>query len=575
MRKHVKHIVTAVVLLSTTLSFSQEKELDTIKTGVIDVIKPYAPSISDAFKVKEVPALDDVAAPTKKEIKYNIFSFPVASTFTPAKGKAQGLEKAKKEVYYDNYASLGVGNFTTVLGELYVNHAFNRNESIGGHISHHSSGGGIKDLEFDDNFLDSKINLNYTKQLRELSWNAEGGFQYQNFNWYGVPESQIAAANAANIETNHAFINAHVGGGVSFNDTYINSAEIMFRRFADNQNSGENRLSLKTLVDVPFRDTEIATTLKIDYLGGGFERAYNTNDALDYGNFQVGLSPSYKFEKNDLTLNLGFSAFYLNDLEASENKFFVYPNIKASYNLASDVLIAYGGITGDLIQNSYHGFATKNSFVSPTLFVTPTDQQYNAFLGLKGKLTSTMSYDISGSYVSEKNKALFRNNEITATDEAYTFGNSFGVIYDNVATFGASGQINVDVNRNFKLALKAEYFNYDAKGQLEAWNLPELKGSMFLDYQISKKWFTGANLFFVGERKDQFFEANPLISSVPQIVTLDSYFDANAHAGYHINNQLSAFLKLNNIANQGYEQWQNFPVQTFQVLAGATYKFDF
>ena len=568
-------VLTGILLLSITLSFAQRTGNDTINTGVIDVVKPYTPTISDAFKVKEVPALDDVAAPTKKEIKYNIFSFPVASTFTPAKGKAQGLEKAKKEVYYDNYASLGVGNFTTVLGELYVNHAFNRNESIGGHISHHSSGGGIKDLEFDDNFLDSKINLNYTKQLRELSWNAEGGFQYQNFNWYGVPESQIAAANVANIETNHAFINAHVGGGVSFNDTYINSAEIMFRRFADNQNSGENRLSLKTLVDVPFRDTEIATTLKIDYLGGGFERAYTTNDALEDGNFQVGLSPSYKFEKNDLTLNLGFSAFYLNDLEASENKFFVYPNIKASYNLASDVLIAYGGITGDLIQNSYHGFATKNSFVSPTLFVTPTDQQYNAFLGLKGKLTSTMSYDISGSYVSEKNKALFRNNEIIATDEAYTFGNSFGVIYDNVATFGAAGQINVDVNRNFKLALKAEYFNYDTKGQLEAWNLPELKGSVFLDYQISEKWFTGANLFFVGERKDQFFEANPLISSVPQIVTLDSYFDANAHAGYHINNQLSAFLKLNNIANQGYEQWQNFPVQTFQVLAGATYKFDF
>jgi hypothetical protein len=29
----------------------------------------------------------------KEKIKYTIFSFPVASTFTPSKGKAEGVEK--------------------------------------------------------------------------------------------------------------------------------------------------------------------------------------------------------------------------------------------------------------------------------------------------------------------------------------------------------------------------------------------------------------------------------------------------------------------------------------------------
>ena len=33
--------------------------------------------------------------------------------------------------------------------------------------------------------------------------------------------------------------------------------------------------------------------------------------------------------------------------------------------------------------------------------------------------------------------------------------------------------------------------------------------------------------------------------------------------------------KVNNIANNGYQRWQNFPVQSIQFLAGATYKFDF
>jgi len=60
-----------------------------------------------------------------------------------------------------------------------------------------------------------------------------------------------------------------------------------------------------------------------------------------------------------------------------------------------------------------------------------------------------------------------------------------------------------------------------------------------------------------------------------QVVTLDSYFDANAHVGYHITDRWSAFVKANNIASQNYNKWQNTPVQGIQFLAGATYKFDF
>lgn len=189
-----------------------------------------------------------------------------------------------------------------------------------------------------------------------------------------------------------------------------------------------------------------------------------------------------------------------------------------------------------------------------------------------------MSYSVNGSYVSDRNKALFINN-ITSFDllnaEDYEYGNSFGIVYDNVDTFGVAGEINVDVNRNFKLGLKAEYFTYDTDNQSEAWNLPDVKGSLFLDYQIDEHWFAGANLFYVGERKDLITVDDILIGFPPTIVNLDSFFDANAHVGYHINDQISVFAKANNIANNAYQRWQNFPVQSIQFLAGATFKFDF
>ncbi|MGC1205601.1 MAG: TonB-dependent receptor [Flavobacteriaceae bacterium] len=575
MRKHIKHIFSVAFILSVAISFSQNRENDTINTGVIDVVKPYTPSISDAFKVKEIPSLEDETTETKKAIKYNIFSFPVASTFTPAKGKAAVVEKAKPVKLFDNYATLGVGTYTTILGEVYLNHAISRTESVGGYVSHHSSAGGIEGVQFNDNFSNSKINVNYSSQLRDLAWNVEAGFQHQLYNWYGVPQSQIAAAQLDNIEVDHSFFSAHFGGDISFEDTYINSGSFFFRRFGDNQGSGENRFIAKAKVDVPINGEEISTDLKIDYLGGMFDRNYFTNDELNYGNFQIGISPTYEMKQDDLTLNLGVTAVYSNDRESGDSNFYIYPNITATYRLVNDVLIAYGGIEGGLIQNSYYDFASENPFVSPTLFIVPTDQQYNAYVGLKGKLSSNMSYNVSGSYIADRNKALFRNNEITLSGENYSYGNSFGIVYDNLDTFGVAGEINVDVNRNFKLGIKAEYFSYSSDNEVEAWNLPDVKGSLFLDYQIDEHWFAGANLFYIGERKDQFFLNDGVTITSPFTVVLDSFFDANAHVGYHINDQISVFAKANNIANNAYQRWQNYPVQSIQFLAGATYKFDF
>jgi hypothetical protein len=82
----------SLCLFAIQISFSQKKD-DNIGTEVVNVVKPYTPTISDAFKVKETPTLDDDDTTKKENIQYTIFSFPVASTFTPSKGKAANVDK--------------------------------------------------------------------------------------------------------------------------------------------------------------------------------------------------------------------------------------------------------------------------------------------------------------------------------------------------------------------------------------------------------------------------------------------------------------------------------------------------
>ncbi|OUR90339.1 TonB-dependent receptor [Flavobacteriales bacterium 34_180_T64] len=582
MLKQIKYIITVGLIVQVSQSFGQERKQtnDTIDTQVVNVVKPYTPTISDAFKVKETASLDDETTATKKDIKYNIFSIPVASTFTPAKGKAAKVDKEKEVKLYDNYASLGFGTYTSILGEVYLNHALSRTERVGGYLSHHSSQGGIEGVLLDDDFSKTNVNVNYNKKQSDFDWNIDGGFELQSYNWYGIPQPTFDESTTDMLDVKHSFYSAYFGGEVNFEDAIINKGSVLYRRFGDDQSSGENRFVLKTEFDIPVQDELISTNVTLDYIGGSFERNYFSEDQIKYGNFTVSAAPSYQMKEDDLTVNLGVNLVYLNDTEFGDNKFFIYPNISASYRLVDEILIAYGGVQGGLIQNSYYDFANENAFVSPTLYIVPTDQTYHASIGLKGKLSNTMSYNVKGQYFADKGKAMFKSNGILGgASEDFQYGNSFGLVYDDVNTFAIGGELNVDVNRNFKLALKAEYFNYNTDSEAEPWNLPDIKGSLFLDYQIDEHWFAGGGIYYVGERKDVLFQTglvDPLVfPPSPITVTLDSYFDANAHVGYKVNDYLSVFAKANNIANQEYQRWINYQVQGIQFLAGATFQFDF
>ncbi len=572
----IKYIILVIFTLSLTFSNAQEK--DTIADQTVNVIKPYTPTISDAFKIKDNPKLNDSNAVKKKEIKYNIFSIPVASTFTPAKGKAATVDKAKAIKLYDNYASLGVGTYTTILGEVYLNHELSRNENVGGYFSHHSSQGGIDDVLLDDDFSKTKLNAYYKKSDRDFTWQVDGGFNLLTYNWYGVPQDYYAEDVINDIDAGQTYNDFYVGGKIDFEDAIVKDASLRFRRFGDIQDSAENRLVAKTSFDVPVQDETINAEFSVDYISGSFDRNFNNTSDINYGNITFGFAPSYQMSQDDLTLDLGVKLVYLKDTEFSDSKFYIYPNIEASYRLVDELLIAYGGLKGGLIQNSYYDFANENPFVSPSLFITPTNQQYKTFLGIKGKLTNTIGYNLKANYSAEQGKAMYKSNTASnAPLTEYQYGNSFNVVYDDVSTISIAGELNVDFNRNFTLGIKGEYFSYSTDNQPEAWNMPDLTASLFLDYQISEQWFAGSSLFFVGERKDQriFVDELNSLNNAVSTVSLESYFDINAHVGYKINDQLSVFGKANNIASQNYERWMDYPVQGIQVLAGATYQFDF
>ena len=575
-------IILSLLLIAFQFSFAQKKEQ--IGTETVNVVKPYTPKISDAFKVKEIPELDEEGNAKKEIIKYSIFSFPVASTFTPSKGKAEGVEKEKQAHLFKNYATFGVGNYGTFIGELFVNHDLNNTDYVGGMFRHHSSEGGIKNIALEDRFYDTSLDLMYGSNQKDVSWNLDLGYQNQIYNWYGLPENfgstltpqdRTTLINGINPQQTYGTIS--LGGNIVFNESVLNKASLKYNHFSDAAGSSENRFYAKPIIEFDVMESAVKTNIIVDYLSGSFKKNYsNTNtERVKYGFTNFGIVPSFVMQEDDWTLNIGAGLFYSLDNVNSNNKFLVFPQFNASYKVVGDLMIFYAGAEGNLEQNSYMDFVNENPFLSPTLNIAPTDKQYDVFAGLKGKLTNNVSYNVKASYANERNKALFRSNDYNenAANEDYAFGNSFQVVYDDMKTLSFYGELKADFSENVSFGINGTFSSFTNDFQQEAWNLPTIKLNSNLDFNITEKWFAGTNVFYVGERKD--FQMNTDFSANAAPVTLKSYFDVNANVGFKYSDRFTAFARANNITNNAYQKWLNYPVQGFQVILGVNYKFDF
>lgn len=572
-------IAISVLLIVFQFSLAQKKQ-ENIGTEVVNVVKPYTPTISDAFKVKETPSLDDEETSKKEIIKYSIFPFPVASTFTPSKGNAEGVDKEEQGHLFKNYATFGGGNYGTLNAELFVTEDLNSTEYVAGKFRHLSSQGGIKDVELEDAFFDTSIDLAYGSNDKDMSWSFDVGYQNQIYNWYGLPTDFAGGAVLmAGIKPQQSYNTISVGGKIGFDESLFNDASIKFNHFSDAYGSSENRFYVKPSFQLDVMDQKVFVKAVVDYLGGSFKKNYwNTNtEPIKYGFTNFGIVPSFIITENDWTLNIGAGVFYSMDSKNNDSKLLIYPQINASYKVVSDLMIFYAGAEGDLKQNTYLDFVAENPFVSPTLYITPTDKQYDVFAGLKGKLADNVSYNMRASYINERNKALFKSNDYTvnSANEDYAFGNSLQVVYDDMKTLSFFGEFKADVSENVTFGINGTFNNYTNKVQSEAWNLPKIKLSSTLNYMISPKWFVGTDVFYVGERKDQKLNTTIIYVVQPSPITLKSYFDVNAHVGFKYSDQLTTYLRANNITNQAYERSLNYPVQGFQIVIGANYKFDF
>lgn len=587
-----KYITIFLLMFAGKFVFAQDKPTikkakDTIKTEVINVVSSYTPKVTDAFKIKKKPTIKLSDKSQKKKLSYQIFPAPVASTFTPKKGALKGVDFSEREKLYKNYLAVGFGNNTTPYLETFLHHSTRFENDFGLYAKYISSSDPVKDTNLDSSFSNLLANFYYKQEDRYFDWKVGLDFEQKKYNWYGLPNTAFNSNVIESINEQQAYSFINLYGKITFEDNYINQAKVAISYFNDEFDSNEISVSIapqfQFSLDRFIRNSnEIILDVSLDYLSGSFNQSYENTNQVDYSFFTAGLNPSYKLKFYNFDINLGTKVYYTSDIENSLSQFYVYPDVKISYPIIANFANLFVGAGGDLHTNSYKQFTDENPFISPTQYITQTNEKYNFYGGINGKLSQSISYNSRISYKQFEDKPLFsiNNSKSDGTTIAsgginflgYEYGNSFSVVYDDIKNINFFGEVEWDVSKNLVIGANGEFNTYTPKQQEFAWNLPKLKSELFAKYK-TPKWHAGTTIYFASNRKDvQFAGAFPSLS-IP--INLGKYFDVNLNGGYKFSDNLSAFIKINNIFNNNYLRFTNYNVQGFQVLGGITYKFDF
>lgn len=529
-------------------------------------------------KINERPQIVDTIIPVPKIDHQPLDRIATTGTSFEVIKPAKLKVKDKLDQIYNSYAKAGIGNYISPLGEIYVNSTRSRSNQWGVHAKHFSSWGNISD--YAPSQLDrNSVNAYFKSFQRKGIFDAEIDFFNNGLHHYGFLEDSTISKDSIRQRFNSIGFTTGWSSYKEDSAKILYDGDISYNFFndlrpnwdtTDSRNARENYAGFNGALSYRHKNEWYKLGIRMDYNNYRF----GIDDTLitDYiyrndNNFIFEMSPSVTTNYKNIHARIGVG---LAGDFARDNAFYIYPRAEASMNILEGLLVPYLGIDGGLQQNTFKRLSQENNFVLSSLELRNESTTYDIYLGVKGSLSKNFTYHLKGSYQRIKDKALF------VTDTLYSFGNRFDVVYDTlqIAQIEASGSYTLSEKLNIEAI--ATYFNYQTQSQVLPWNLPDFKFTLRgkynlydkLNAQIDFNLWTGRKAFTPFNDEDGVETINGI-----NYMNLGVLADANLNIEYRYNERFSVYLQFNNFAAQQYLRWYNYPVQQFQVLGGATYRF--
>ena len=521
--------------------------------------------IEQSDKINDNPVFND-SIKINSELKYGMVERKAPSTFKlkPITAPKLGTTPAEVSKLYNGFVKLGVIDFKNLpFAEFNYGSKYSKNYIYSIGFNHFGSDMKVS-APARARFTQTQLELAGKRFVKNYTLFGDMSYNYNTYRYYGSL-FQFSEANEDLNKQGFAMGHIQVGASNTHRDTKIpyHKLTLDYYNIFDHYGMQENRVAfnglltsnLKALDDTKLKNLKLDVFATVDWF------TYN-NSALPQAKNSIlaMIKPVFKYRTEKFNARLGASIYSLQDDTSGTHVFF--PLAEAEYILIKDVFVAYAKFQGSFQRYDYWEHANTNPFFNTTMALNNTRHFNNAFIGLRGNISSKVNFNVGLETDKMKNLPLYVNDNDT-------YGNSkFNIVTDQVILSRFYGQLSLDLPK-IRIALKGDYRNYTTYSELKAWQLPTITAGFSGKYNFQNLIFLTADVYYLGGMFAREYDMNNKVMATE----LPGVVDANIGFEYKYSKRLNAFVNVNNFLNKQYRRWNQYPNYGINFLAGASYSF--
>ncbi len=518
----------------------------------------FEPTIKDAIKLGDLPEINDTVKKIAN-INYTIKSAALLTKYEVLPIDAAKMQNEPLAKLYRSLLKVGFGNYTTPYGEFWINSLRTKEEVYGLHFKHLSSASHLKNVGY-SGFSDNEGELFAKKFYKKHTLTGEFNYKRNAIHYYGYDTTENKLTKDYTKQRYQLFeptvnVQSHYTDSSKINHTI----KVAYYNLADSYYAAENNIKLNTQFNTFINKEQLFVNFDADY--------YNNKMPIDtITDVIIKLNPYFKAHGKKWRADIGLAAALDVMSNVGSGKFYFYPQLNAQY-VYDNIIIPYIGVNGGLQKNSMRSLTTENPFIKSKLNYQNTHNKLNAFVGLKGNLSSKLSYDVKGAY------SLFDslNYFVVNYKENLTLNNKYDVIYDNTDLISVSAQAKYQYKEKIHFIAKGNYYKYMPKTLTRAYHKPDFDITFSGIYNLKSKIIIKGDLFIIGNQYARSRLNDNLSEVTYQPKLLNGIGDINLGAEYRYSKMMSFFVNFNNIASMRYYRWENYPSQRFGIMVGLTF----
>ena len=285
---------------------------------------------------------------------------------------------------------------------------------------------------------------------------------------------------------------------------------------------------------------------------------YNPVNSTSINNTIFQFDPSLELNKNQYRLNIGVRPTIAN------GDFALYPKIELTKKLKDTNFVIDAGWNTSVINNQLIQLIGQNHWISAPNSM-PISSKENKYFNVQVTVSKRLNYGFNMALNDYRELPFF--NQTKQMNNPIQEGLKFDVLFEKRAiAFELLGNLRYQFSDKLLWKNNFKYIQFNLiRENTQAWGILPFEFNSQLNWVYNKKLQLDAS--------GQFWTGSKTSAGLGNAYQLNNTFVLNAGMQYTISDHWTFWGKGENLLDQQYQRWANYPSLGVQIVAGIQYKF--